>query len=77
MNKTLEILFNDFVSKKLAKEPQALYDQLYDTVTAGRTLREENEIDDMFCAYEVAVEAEAFKAGFYSAVRLLMGGGQV
>ena len=36
-----------------------------------------NEIFDILGAYEVAVEAEAFKAGFYSAVRLLMGGGQV
>lgn len=71
MNKTLEILFDDFVSKRLAEEPQALYDQLFDTVTADKTPREENRILDMFGAYEVAVEAEAFKAGFYSAVELL------
>ena len=77
MNRTLKLLFDDFARKRLAEEPQARYDQLYSTVTAGRTLREENEIDDMFSAYEVAVEAEAFKAGFYSAVKLLMGGGQV
>lgn len=71
MNKTLEILFNDFASKRLAEEPQALFDQLFDTVTADKTFREENKIFDMFGAYELAVEAEAFKAGFYSAVQLL------
>ena len=71
MNKTLEILFDDFVSKRLAEEPQALYDQLFDTVTADKTPREENIILDMLGAYELAVEAEAFKAGFYSAVELL------
>ena len=71
MNKTLEILFNDFANKRLAEEPQARYDQLYSTVTAGRTPREENKIFDMFGAYELAVEAEAFKAGFYSAVEIL------
>lgn len=71
MNRTLELLFNDFVSQRLAEEPQALYDKLYDTVTAGRTPREENKIFDMFGAYELAVEAEAFKAGFYSAVEIL------
>lgn len=71
MNRTLKLLFDDFARKRLAEEPQALYDQLYSTVTAGRTPREENRILDMFCAYEIAVEAEAFKAGFYSAVELL------
>ncbi len=76
MNKTLEILFDDFVSKRLAEEPQAYFSQLYDTVTAGKTASEENEIYTMFGAYEVAVEAEAFKAGFYTAVELLTGGGQ-
>lgn len=70
MNKTLKILFDDFASKRLAEEPQALYDQLYSTVTAGRTPREENRILDMFCAYEIAVEAEAFTAGFNSAIQL-------
>lgn len=76
MTKSLEILFDDFVSKRLAEEPQACFDQLYDTVTAGKTASEESEIYTMFGAYEVAVEAEAFKAGFYSAVELLTGGGQ-
>lgn len=71
MNKTLEILFDNFASKRLAEEPQALCDQLFSTVTAGKTLREENKIFDMLGAYELAVEAEAFKAGFYSAVQLL------
>lgn len=71
MNRTLELLFDDFASKRLAEETQALYNQLFSTVTAGKTSREENRIFDMFNTYEVAVEAEAFKAGFYSAVEIL------
>ena len=73
MTDSLALLFDDFVSERLAEEPQACFDQLYKTVTAGKTVSEENEICDMFGAYEVAVEAEAFKAGFYTAVELLTG----
>ena len=70
MNKTLEILFDNFNSQKSGERPQALYEHLYRVVTAGRTLREENEINDMFCAYETAVKLEAFTAGFNSAMQL-------
>lgn len=76
MTKSLEILFDDFVSKRLTEEPQAYFSQLYDTVTAGKTVIEENKILDMFGVYEIAVEKEAFKRGFYTAVELLTGGGQ-
>lgn len=73
MTKSLEILFDDFASERLAEEPQAYFDQLYKTVTAGKTVREENRIFDMFGAYELAIEKEAFKRGFYTAVELLTG----
>lgn len=74
MTKSLEILFDDFVSERLAEEPQACFDQLYKTVTVGKTVREENEIYNMFGAYEIAVEKEAFKRGFYTAIELLTRG---
>ena len=73
MTDSLAILFDAFVSERLAEEPQACFDHLYDTVTAGKTVSEENEICDMFGAYELAVEKEAFKRGFYTAVELLTG----
>lgn len=74
MTDSLALLFDDFASERLAEEPQAYFRQLYDTVTAGKTVSEENEICTMFGAYEIAIEKEAFKRGFYTAVELLTGG---
>lgn len=73
MTDSLALLFDDFVNERLAEEPRAYFRQLYDTVTAGKTTSEENKICDMFGAYEIAVEKEAFKRGFYTAVELLTG----
>ena len=49
MTDSLAILFDAFVSERLAEEPQACFDHLYDTVTAGKTVSEENEICDIRC----------------------------
>lgn len=77
MNKTLEILFDDFESKKLGQETQARFNLLCEAMQNGCTHTGQEKIDDALGDYTLAREAEAFKAGFYSAVRLLMGGGQV
>lgn len=77
MNKTLKILFDNFEAQKIGEESQTCFNLLYKAIKNSCTLTEQLKIGDDLGDYTLAREAEAFNAGFYSAVRLFMGGGQI
>lgn len=72
MNKSLEILFNDFASTALSEDAGKVFNELYAIVVEEKTTKQIYNIDTLFGEYEFAVRKDAFKAGFYSAVELLI-----
>lgn len=72
MNKTLKILFNNFEAQKIGEESQTCFNLLYKAIKNSCTLTNQLKIDDALGDYVLAREAEAFTAGFNSAIQLLI-----
>lgn len=72
MNKTLEILFDKFRTKKLEEETEIRFNRLCEAIEKGSTFTEQLNIEEYLSDYSSAIEAEAFTAGFNYAVQLFI-----
>ncbi|MDE6833535.1 MAG: hypothetical protein K2J39_04720 [Ruminococcus sp.] len=84
MNKQLEKLYLPFAKADTANNPFCTaeigekYKDFFDTYfsTSVMTSQEYDTATTKFFAFATAVEENAFEVGFYTAVQLLIGGGQ-
>lgn len=78
MNKVLQQLYLSLSEDDAfySAETEQAFSNIYNTVTADMSLKEENKIYDMLGDYSYSVKANAFEVGFRTAVQLLMGAGQ-